>query len=238
MDNNTSKIVSSDLAMLYRVGGWAALLHLVSIVALLSAQLLGPRPTTAEEYLLIQQSSSLEALLRGDFLLLFLIGAYLGTFPALYVALKPINPVAVFFATLFTFIAVTVAFTNESSFSLLHLGKQYAAANSEVVRTQLVAAVEAIIAANSMWHSSGAYMSGFLLQGAGVIISLVMLRSRNFSKVTAIAGLLGNALDLGQHMIHPFTPDFSSIIHPIMGIFYFVWFPSLARDLFRISKTK
>ena len=188
---------------------------------------LGPKPVSAEEFFAIQQSSRLASVLRGDFLLLVLIGGYLGTFPALYVALRRVSPVASMFATLFTLIAVTLCFASESTFALLYLGDQYATAPTAMLRAQFLAAGEAVIAAD-MWHSSGAYVSGILLQGGGVIISLVMLRSRDFSKVTAIAGLLGNALDLTQHLLHPFAPSVSATIQMAMGPFYLVWFPMLA----------
>ncbi len=193
--------------------------------------------TGAAEVFALQQSSRLESVLRGDFLLLILVGAYLGTFPALYVILRRSNPVATAFATLFTGIAVTICFASESTFSLLYLGDQYVTAASEAQRAQFLAAGEAAIATD-MWHSSGAYMSGLLLQGGGVIISLVMLRSNEFSKVTAIAGLLGNALDLTQHLIYPFAPTIAAPIQMVMGPFYLVWFPMLAWDLFRLSNRR
>jgi hypothetical protein len=63
-----------------------------------------------------------------------------------------------------------------------------------------------------------------------------MLRSRDFSRVTAVAGLLGNALDLAQHVLHPFAPSLSAAIMMLMGPFYLVWFPMLARDLFRLAR--
>jgi len=118
---------------------------------------------------------------------------------------------------------------------MLQLGGQYAAASSEAVRAQLLAAGEAVIASD-MWNSSGAYVSGFLMQGGGVIISLSMLRSRDFSKVTAWAGLLGNGFDLIQHALHPFAPSTSSVLMMVMGPFYLAWFPMLARDFFRLAK--
>src|SRR5512136_1267309 len=112
---------------LYTIGGAAALVQLAAILVLIIVQVaLGPKPASIEEYFVIQQSSPLAAMLRGDFLLLFLIGAYLGTFPALYMALRRISPIAVLFATLFTLIAVIGAFVSESTFSLLHLGNLYA----------------------------------------------------------------------------------------------------------------
>jgi hypothetical protein len=63
-----------------------------------------------------------------------------------------------------------------------------------------------------------------------------MLKSQDFSKVTAISGLLGNALDLIQHLLHPFAPSIAAPIQMFMGIFYLVWFPMLARDFFRLAK--
>ena len=221
---------------LYTIGAVAALLQLAAILAYTVAlAVLGPKPASVADYFALQQSNLLAAMLRGDFLLLLLIGGYLGTFPALYVALRPVSPVAAFFATIFTFIAVTICFATEATFALLHLGNLYAVAITEAQRAQLLAAGEAIIAGD-LWNSSGAYVSGILLQGGGVIISLVMLRSKDFSKVTAIAGLLGNALDLLQHLLHPFAPALSAPIQMAMGPFYLVWFPMLARDFFRLAK--
>jgi hypothetical protein len=120
---------------------------------------------------------------------------------------------------------------------LLHLGEKYVTAGSETVRAQIEAAGEAVIAAD-MWNSTGAYMGGILLQGSGVMISVIMLRSRDFHKITAIAGLLGNGLDLIQHVIHPFTPSVSSMIQQVMGLFYFVWYPMLAWDFLQLAKAQ
>ncbi len=223
---------------LYRIGGVAALLQLATILAMAVVMgVLGPKPTSAEGYFAIQQSSKLEAVLRGDILTLVLIGLYLGTFPALYAALRRASPVYMALAALFTFIVVTLAFAGEPTFSLLHLGEQYAVATTEAQRVQLLAAGEAVIASD-MWNSTGAYMSGILLQGAGVMISVIMLRSRDFSRVTAYAGLVGNGLDLFQHVLHPFVPSIMDLVTPVMGIFYLVWFPLLARDLFRLARDR
>jgi hypothetical protein len=234
---NASVTTSENLNWrdLYIIGGVAALVQLAAILAYTIAMaVLGPKPDGIEGYLAIQQANPLASVLRGDFLFLFLIGGYLGTFPALYVALRSVSPVYAMFATLLTLIAVTICLASESTFALLHLGNQYAAAGG-AQRAQLLAAGEAVIASD-MWNSSGAYVSGILLQGGGVIISLVMLRSRDFSRVTAVAGLLGNALDLAQHVLHPFAPSLSAAIMMLMGPFYLVWFPMLARDLFRLAR--
>ncbi len=231
--DNTNSLKSKNL---YVIGGVAAILQLVTILAYaVLIGVLGPKPTGAEEYFAIYQVSPLEAVLRGDFMLLILIGLYLGIFPALYASLRRLSPVYTALATLFTIMAVTGTFVTESTFSLLHLGEQYVTTNNDALRTQLLAAGEAVIASD-MWNSSGAYMGGILLQGSGVMISIIMLRSKDFSKVTAYSGLLGNGFDLIQHIIHPFAPSISVFIMMFMGLFYFVWFPMLGRDLLRLAK--
>jgi hypothetical protein len=235
MEKAFSSIDNFNPKNLYTIGGIAALIQLAAILSYTVAlAMLGPKPASIEDYFLVHQGSKLAAVLRGDFLLLLLIAPYFGTFPALWWALRRCSPLAATFATLFTFVAVTVCFSSESTFALLHLGDQYAAATSETVRSQILAAGRSVIASD-MWHSSGAYVSGILMQGGGVIISLVMLRSKDFSKVTAITGLLGNALDLTQHMLTPFVPSIAGTIQMLMGPFYLVWFPMLARDLFKLA---
>jgi hypothetical protein len=237
MDKTVLSTEDSLWKKLYLIGGIAALVQLAAILTSIAvAVALGPRPASAAEFFAIQQDNLLAALLRGDFVLMFLlIGAYLGTFPALWWNLRGISPLGATFATLFTGIAVILSFAGESTFALLRLGDIHAVAVSEAQRAQLLAAGEAVLAAG-WWHSSSSYMAGILLQGGGVIISLVMLKSKDFSKVTAIAGLLGNALDLIQHLLHPFAPSIAAPIQMGMGIFYFVWFPMLARDFFRLAK--
>ncbi len=226
----------NDWKSLYITGGVAALLQLAAILAYAAAlAALGPKPASVEEYFAVQQGGRLASVLRGDFLLLVLMAGYLGTFPALFMALRRVSPVPAMFATLFTLMAVTLCFASESTFSLLHLGDLYAATGEAAQRARLLAAGEAVIAAD-MWNSSGAYLSGILLQGGGILISLVMLRSRDFHKVTAYAGLLGNAFDLAQHLLHPFAPGVSNTIMMFMGPFYLVWFPMLAWDLFRLGR--
>lgn len=235
MEQSKLKTKTTRLTSLYNIGGIAALLQLVSILSYsVVIGVLGPKPASAAAYFDIYQRSPAEAFWRGDFLLMILIGLYLGTFPALYAAVRQLSPVYTALATIFTLIAVTGAFATESSFSLLYLGDRFVAAG-EVQRMQLLAAGEAVIASD-MWNASAGYMGGILLQGSGVMISAIMLRSKDFHKVTAYSGLLGNGFDLIQHVIHPFAPVVSAGIAMFMGLFYFVWFPMLGWDLFRLAK--
>ena len=73
----------------------------------------------------------------------------------------------------------------------------YAAATTDVMRVQLVAAGEAIMAMDS-WHGTGATMGGVLLECGAALISVVMLRSGVFTKATAYVGILAHGLDLAH----------------------------------------
>jgi hypothetical protein len=225
-----------NLKSLYNIGAAAALLQLAVLLGMIVIiATLGPRPASPQEYFAAFQANRIAGLLRTDLTSLVMIGLYLLTFPALYAALRQVNPAWTALAALFTFAAVITCFATNSSFSMLYLSDQYAAAAGAVERSQLLAAGEAVIAAD-MWNSSGAYLAGILLQGAGMILSIVMLKSKDFSKVTAYAGLLGNGFDLAQHVLHPFAPGLSAILIQLAGPFYLVWFPMLGRDLFRLGR--
>ncbi|NMB87232.1 MAG: hypothetical protein GYA17_02660 [Chloroflexi bacterium] len=219
---------------LYPLGGTAALLQLaIVLVITVAAVALGLRPANVQEYYALYQSDRLALLLRDDFTSLLLVALYLFTIPALYIALRRIDAAATALASLFVLVAVVTCFATNSGFSMLYLSQQYAAAP----RRELLAAGEAVLAAD-MWHSSGAYLAGILMQGGGMILSLVMLRSRDFAKATAYSGLLGNGLDLIQHVLHPFAPAVSDAIAPLMGVFYLAWFPLLAWNLFRLGRSR
>lgn len=233
---NGVETANSSWKSLCKIGAAAALMQLAcTLTIMIITFTLGQKPGTAEEYFTVFQNDRLTGLLRDDFSSLNIIALYLGTFPGLYAALRRVNGVYAAFATALVFVGVTSCFATHSGFSMLHLSDQYAAATSAAQRSQLLAAGEAIVASD-MWNSSGGYMAGILLQGAGVLISVVMLRSKDFSRVTAYAGLLANGFDLAQHILHPFTPSVSSTLLMIAGPFYLLWFPMLGRDLLRLGR--
>jgi hypothetical protein len=231
-----AQIAPSERRRFYRIGGAAAWLQLiVTVVTVAAAFALGARPTDVEEFFAVYQDNLLVGLLRDDFASLVIITLYLGTAPALYLALKRVDHTVAFFATLFTLIAVAVTFATHTGFTMLHLSREYAAAATPAEQAQLLAAGQAILASD-IWNSTAGYMSGILLQGAGVLIALVMLRGSDFGRLTAYAGLLANGIDLLQHVLHPFTPSLSAIILYAAGPFYLLWFPLMGRDLLRLAR--
>ena len=236
INGSSAETVDANWKGLYRIGEVTALMQLVGIlIIIIVSSTLGLKPTSAHEYFTLLQSDRIVELLRDDFLSLIIISLYLVTFFALYGALRRFNGVYSTFATVLTFAAVICCFASHSGFSMVHLSDQYAVASTEAQRSQLLAAGGAIISSD-MWNSTAGFMAGILLQGAGVLISVVMLRSKIFSKITAYAGILANGFDLAQHLIHPFVPSIASILLMIAGPFYLLWFPFLGRDHFKLGR--
>ena len=156
-------------------------------------------------------------------------------FFGIYAALRRTSGAYAAFATALVFLGVSICLATDSGFSMLYLSDQYAAATTDAQRSLFLAAGEAIIAAD-MWHSTTGFMAGILLQGAAVFISIIMLRSKMFSKGAVYAGLLASGLDLVQHIIRPFAPSISDVIMMLAGPFYLIWYPLLGWDLFKLGK--
>lgn len=227
--------MESQKKLVYRLGGAAALLQLGSLLVSIGVVVaLGAPPDRVDDIYVLLHQAPVAGLLQMELPLLALVGLYLVLGPALAVALWRSHQVYAALSALLTVVAVICLFSSHSALSLLHLSHRYAAATTPEQRAGLLAAGEAMIAADG-WNSSAGYVSGMLLQGAGVLVSVVMLRSRKFSKVTAVAGLVANAGDLIQHVLHPFAPGLAAAILPLAGPFYLVWFPMLAWGFFRLA---
>jgi hypothetical protein len=115
------------------------------------------------------------------------------------------------------------------------LGDKYAAASTEMERSLFLAAGEAVMASD-LWHGSGALMGGLLLQIGALIVSIVMLQSHDFSKLTAWTGVATHGLDLLRMLTGFFFPAGGIALMMVAGPLYLVWLPLLARDFFRLGR--
>ena len=79
-------------------------------------------------------------------------------------------------------------------------------------------------------------MGGILLQSAGVFISVVMLQSKVFSRLTAYVGILTHGLDLAHILIGLFVPGVGVILMAVAGPLYLWWFPLVGRRLYQLGR--
>jgi hypothetical protein len=155
-------------------------------------------------------------------------------FYSIYLALKDSKKEIVTISTIFVFAGLTLFLATPSVFSYLHLSDEFAKATTETEKNQLIAAGEAIIASD-MWHGTGAKIGGILMQLGALIISMIMLKSNVFNKLTAYTGIVAHGLDLAHIVIGFFLPTVGIILMAIAGPLYLLWFPLIGMRLFKIK---
>ncbi len=162
-------------------------------------------------------------------------------FLSLYAALRHTSRSSIAIATVSGLIGITVYFSSNQAFAMLALSERYTAATTDLQRSSYLSAGEALLAINnpeSIYQGTGIYLSLFLVLLAGLIISVVMLKSDIFSKATAVVGILANGIGLSYFITLVFLPALYWIPHPISAPFRVIWYFLIALRLFKLSKTE
>jgi hypothetical protein len=138
----------------------------------------------------------------------------------LYAVLKQSSKSWATVATVFIFVGMAVYLATNTAFSMLSLSHQYAAAATEAQRSIVLAAGQAMIAVSE--GTGGQYTGMPLAWLAGLILSIVMLRSRIFSKATAWVGILGLGLLLASVPFAGYTTTgpTTAVVNAIVAITY------------------
>jgi hypothetical protein len=221
-----------------RLGGASALILLVySLVTMVLLVAVGGPPKSAQEGFTLLQNNRLVALLRLDMLTTLVMPVYYLLFLGLYTVLKNAKGALSAIATLLAFAGVTLILAAPSAFSWVDLSDRFSAATADVQKTQLLAAGEAILASD-IWHGSAAFVGGLLLEIGALLISVAMLDGKTFGKTIAYWGVLTHGLDLAHILLRFILPTGGIILMAIAGPLYVVWFPLLARDFFRLAKSR
>ena len=249
--DNISSAETSDSGWksLYKVGGVAALVagilfrrNLAAEIGLFSQQ---EPPVAVSDWFALLQSNRLLGL------------AYLNIFDivnyalvslmllALYAVLRRASKSAMAIATALGLLGIAVYFASNTAFSMLSLSDQYAVAPTEAQRTTLLAAGEAMLAINRFTApgshpGSGGYISLLLIAVAGLIASMVMLRSDLFNRATAYVGILASAFDLAYCLAFAFVPMVDSellavLFIPAAGLLLMIWHIMVGWRLYRLG---
>jgi len=228
--------LASSWKRLCQLGGITTLILLgYSLATMLLLVALGGQPATAQAAFAMLQTNRLVGFLRLDGLTILVMPLYYLLFFSLYTVLKQSDGISAGLASLLVFAGLTLFIATPSAFSWLSLSDKFAAVTDPAQKAQLLAAGEAILASD-LWHGSGAILGGILLQTGALLISVVMLGSQAFGKLTAWLGLVMFGLDLAHLLVTFFFPAGGVILMAIAGTLYLAWFPLLARDFFRLAK--
>lgn len=230
--------MEKDWQNFHRMSGYTSFFLLTIMIAYaIVVVFLGPQPTDTLSYFNLARQSPIKALLISDLNVPIALSAYFFIFLSLWKILKDLNRPLVTLASAFTCMAVAFTILSNTDLALISLSKDYFASDDAQEKLIIEAAGKALFA-NNMWHSSAAYFCGILMQGSGIFISLIMLKSKNFRGITAVSGLWGNGFDLAQHIIHLALPSAAGLLLKIAGPGYLVWYIFLGLDLLRNAKPR
>lgn len=181
---------------LYRVGGIAALLcavmYIITLIVYVPANLASPPPETVLEWFTVFANSPVTGLFflgLGDVVIMLL---WVPMSIALYVVLRETNKTWTTITLPLIFVGIAVFLATNTAFSMLSLSQEYTAASTEAEKSFLLAAGQAMLAVT---RGTGQLYAGMqLVWLSGLILSVVMLWSKSFSKTTAWVGILGFGL--------------------------------------------
>lgn len=226
-----------DLSSLCRLGGIASLLLVVySLATMVQMIVLGGPLTSAAQAFDLLQHHRLVGLLRLDLPTIVIMPLYYLLFLGLFAALRRSNYANALLSTVLAFVGVTLVLATPTALSMIPLSDEFAASTSDAERSQLLAAGEALLAAD-IWHSTGAIVGGVLVQSGAVLISVVMLRGGVFSKLTAWLGILMHGLDLAHIVGGLILPVAGVVLMALAGPLYPIWLILVGLRLLQLARS-
>jgi hypothetical protein len=221
--------VEYNWAKLYKIGGIAALI----IVSLIPVQIiiftLFPPPETAIGFIELFHENWFIGLLSLDILYYInnalMVLVYLGLFGSL----RKIDFANMLIAMTFGFIGIAAYYASTISFEMLSMSKQYHSTESLQIKQQILAVAQGLISRYKGTSFDIYYVfNAFSL----VVISLTMFKSKDFSKSTAIWGLIAGVL-----MIIPSTAGTIGLIFSLISLIPWIVFSILTgRKLIQMAR--
>ena len=224
-----TETADSDWKSLYRVGGVAALLMFVLTLVQSFIFITNPPPSTVIDYFTLFQNNKIIGLLDLDLLLIVINVLLVLIYLPLYVALSRFNKSYTLIALVLGLVGTALFFASrEATFGMLSLSDQYNAATTDVQRTALLAAGQALLTI----YNGTAFDLSYILGGVVILIfSIVMLQSNVFSKATAYVGIVMGVLML----VPPTVGTIGLLLSLISLIPTLIWLIPIARRLFQLG---
>ena len=227
---------------IYKLGGIAALgTVLVGLLESLIQFL--PKgnvsPETVSDWFMLFQKNPFMGLRNLGLLNIFMDALAILVYLALYAAHRrnPNQPLAML-ATILSFLGIGVFLATNRALPMLALSNQYAVAVTDAQRAMLEAAGQTMLSVGDS-HTPGTFFGLFLVEVAGILISVVMLRGGIFGKVAAYAGILGFGILLVVEFLTSFVSglqDVTIFLFMFGGLFSMVWDILIARRLFQLRQ--
>lgn len=211
---------------LYKIGAVAALIMVAFIPVQMIIFLGWPPPDTVSGYFMLFQHNWLLGLLSLDLLYIVDNVLVILLYLALYAALRQASKTFMAVALTLSLVGIAAYFASNTAFEMLSLSNQFAAATTDAQRSLSLAAGQAMLAT----YKGTAFDVYYVLNAvATLVISVVMLRSNIFGKVTAYVGIVTGVL-----MVVPSTSGTIGLYLAIVSLVpTAIWLFLIARRLLR-----
>lgn len=236
----TDEVKSEARGEIYRIGAISAALILLLFaveLAVVAARGMPPVFGGAGEWLQALQRDRLAGLVRTFALDILAVALHAPLYVALVFFLRSDRrgyPILILSATI-AFIGMAVFLSSNATFSMLYLGDKLSSSATEAQRSSVLQSAEATMAV--YWNGTGYDVATNFAGIAGLLVSVVMLRSRKISAASAILGIVGNALELGPPAIlmPPLYLKLDPIAIVIGGLMLLPWYAAIMARLWKAS---
>ena len=225
---------------LYQLGGIAALIAAALTLGEVILFAVYPQPGAITDWFLLFQNNKFIGLLDFWGLEIPMYLMFILVFLGFYLVLREANRGLMALALILAILGIGIFLATNNPISMLSLSNQYAAVKTDLERSTLQAAGQAMLVNTNQRAIGGFNMGLFLVSVAGLIASLVMLQANSFSRFTAQAGILANALSLADYLREALT---SSAIIALLVILPYVllltlWLVLAGRRLYQLGSIK
>jgi hypothetical protein len=217
--------------LLYRAGGWSALLYVLLVLVPVVLVFAAPLPPTEGAALLEYIAAHKGVYLVELVCFVGLAVPALVVFTAVAVALKEVNKSIAVLGGLFGIASEVIALALGSSPQSLHgglvvLSNTYQDAGGDAERTGLVSAADALVAA-----TNAVSWAGILTAAAMMLLSMLMRNARFFGPVLGTVGVAAGAVGIVAEALRPMIgPGYL-----IYGLLLPVWFAMVGWKLLHLQ---
>lgn len=207
---NTEANKESHWLGIFKAGGVAAIAMLAIMVVQIVIFILFPPPNSVEGFFTLFQQNRLLGLFSLDLLYILNNTLLILIYLALYFSLRRSGESAALLALVLGLAGIIAYYASNTAFEMMAISRQYASASTEAQRISLMGAAQALFAI----YRGTAFNVYYVLNAASLLIfSAVMLRSSQFSRATAIIGLISGVL-----MIIPSTAGTIGLIFSLASL--------------------
>ena len=232
--------VDTAYKSLYKLGGAAALIVAALTLGEIVFFMFYPQPGTIIDWFNLFQTNALIGLLDfwGFEIPMYLM--FILVFLALFVLLRKTNQSLMAIVMICVILGSAIFLATNNPFSMLTLSNQHAAVTTDVEKTALLAAGQMILANTNQRDVGGFNIGLFLVSIAGLISSLVMVRSQIFRRSTAYIGILAFALSLADYLRQALTQSMiiSLLVILLGALFLLIWFVLVGMRLYQFGRNQ